>query len=98
MKIFVTYDFQYTIENIGKYEYKRNLYSPISSQTSQSEQNKKILEKLQDEAITFKKLFIIVVNHNEIPKLFNVFKDNANIELYTSLKIIILLKIVLLKL
>ena len=53
--------------------------------------NEQILINLQDNIFKFKTLFIILVNHNQIPDLFNVLEDKANKELYTSLKIIILL-------
>ena len=65
-----------------KYNNKGNLYS---------DSNKEILTEILHN--TFKKIFIIVVNYDEISQLFNEINQKANTELYSSLKIIILLNV-----
>ena len=43
-------------------------------------------------SLKFKKIFIIVVDYEEIDSLYNKLKVNVNKELYTSLNIVIFLK------
>jgi hypothetical protein len=70
------------IESFNDCNNKGNLNEKLKEQN--------IFEEFKD--IKFKKIFIIVVDYEEIDSLYNKLKVNVNKELYTSLNIIIFLK------